>query len=68
VKRNAWSRGLSVTAGGTGVVALAGSAAVRLLADRIRAHRPSVVRVVPVGLRRLPDRCAFLGGNRQLPR
>jgi len=35
VKRNAWSQGLSVTADGTGVVALAGSAAVRLLADRV---------------------------------
>ena len=35
MKRNAWSQGLSVTADGTGVVALAGSAAVRLLADRV---------------------------------
>jgi len=35
VKRNAWSHGLSVTADGTGVVALAGSGAVRLLADRV---------------------------------
>jgi len=35
VKRNAWFQGLSVTADGTGVVALAGSAAVRLLADRV---------------------------------
>jgi hypothetical protein len=35
VKRNAWSGGLSVTADGTGVVALAGSAAVRLLGDRV---------------------------------
>jgi hypothetical protein len=35
VKRNGWSAGLSVTADGTGVVALAGSAALRLLADRV---------------------------------
>jgi Transposase DDE domain group 1 len=35
VKRIGWSRGLSVTADGSGVVAFAGSAAVRLLADRI---------------------------------
>ena len=35
MKRNAWSQGLSVTADGTGVVALAGSAALRLLADRV---------------------------------
>ncbi len=35
MKRNAWSQGLSVTADGTGVVALAGSAAVRQLADRV---------------------------------
>ena len=34
-KRNAWSQGLSVTADGTGVVALAGSAALRLLADKV---------------------------------
>ena len=34
MKRNAWSQGLSVTADGTGVVALAGSA-MRLLADRV---------------------------------
>ena len=30
-----WSRGLSVTADGTGVAPLAGAAAVRLLADRV---------------------------------
>ena len=35
MKRNAWSQGLLVTADGAGVVALAGSAAVRLLADRV---------------------------------
>jgi hypothetical protein len=35
MQRNAWSRSLSVTADGTGVVALAGSGAVRLLADRV---------------------------------
>jgi len=35
VKRNAWSQGLSVTADGTGVVALAGSGAVRQLADQV---------------------------------
>jgi hypothetical protein len=34
MKRDAWSQGLCVTADGTGVVTLAGSAAVRLLADR----------------------------------
>jgi len=34
VKRNSWSSGLSVTADGTGVVAHAGSVALRLLADR----------------------------------
>lgn len=35
MKRNAWATGLSVTADGTGVVALAGSAALRLLADKV---------------------------------
>lgn len=35
MKFNRWARGLSVTGDGTGVVALAGSSAVRLLADRI---------------------------------
>lgn len=35
MKRNAWSRGLAVTADGTGVAALAGVAAVRLLADKV---------------------------------
>jgi hypothetical protein len=35
MQRNAWSRSLSVTADGTGVVALAGSGAVRLLADQV---------------------------------
>jgi len=35
VKRNGWAHGLSVTGDGSGVVALAGSAAVRLLADRV---------------------------------
>ena len=35
MKRNGWAAGLSVTADGTGVVALAGSAALRLLADRV---------------------------------
>ena len=35
MKRTAWAAGLSVTADGTGVVALAGSAPVRLLADRV---------------------------------
>lgn len=35
MQRNGWSRGLSVTGDGTGVVALAGSGAVRLLADRV---------------------------------
>jgi Transposase DDE domain group 1 len=35
MQRNAWFRGLSVSGDGTGVVALAGSAAVRLLADRV---------------------------------
>ena len=35
MKRNAWAAGLSVTADGTGVVALAGSAALRLLADKV---------------------------------
>ena len=35
MKRIGWSRGLSVTADGSRVVAFAGSAAVRLLADRV---------------------------------
>src|SRR4051812_3056903 len=35
VKRNPWFQGVSVTADGTGVAALAGTAAVRLLADRV---------------------------------
>ena len=35
MKPIAWSQGLSVTADGTGVVPLAGAAAVRLLADRV---------------------------------
>ena len=35
MKRTAWAQGLSVTADGTGVVALAGSAALRLLADKV---------------------------------
>ena len=35
MKRNAWSQGLSVTADGTVVVALAGAAAVRQFADRV---------------------------------
>lgn len=35
MQRNGWSQGLSVTDDGTGVVALAGSGAVRLLADRV---------------------------------
>ncbi|MGI3780193.1 MAG: IS1380 family transposase [Janthinobacterium lividum] len=35
MKRNPWSQGLSVTSDGTGVVALAGSAALRLLADQV---------------------------------
>jgi hypothetical protein len=35
VKRIGWSQGLSVTADATGVVALAGSGAVRLLADQV---------------------------------
>jgi hypothetical protein len=35
VKPTGWSQGLSVTANGTGVVPLAGAAAVRLLADRV---------------------------------
>jgi hypothetical protein len=35
VKRTSWSQGLSVTADGRGVVPLAGSVAVRLLADRV---------------------------------
>ena len=35
MKRNAWSRGLCVTVDRTGVVALAGSAALRLLADQV---------------------------------
>jgi hypothetical protein len=35
VKSTSWSQGLSVTADGDGVVPLAGSAAVRLLADRV---------------------------------
>ena len=34
MKRTSWSRGLSVAADGSGVVPLAGSVAVRLLADR----------------------------------
>jgi hypothetical protein len=34
VKRTWWSQGLSVAADGSGVVPLAGSVAVRLLADR----------------------------------
>ncbi len=41
VKRTSWSAGLSVTGGGTGVVAHAGSAALRLLADR-SGLRPEV--------------------------
>jgi hypothetical protein len=35
VKRTSWSQGLSVTADGRGVVPLAGSVGVRLLADRV---------------------------------
>ena len=35
MKPTAWSRGLSVTADGTGVVPLGGAVAVRLLADRV---------------------------------
>jgi hypothetical protein len=35
VKRTSWSQGLSVTADGRGVVPLAGSVAVRLLADQV---------------------------------
>jgi hypothetical protein len=35
VKRTSWSQGLSVIGGGNGVVAHAGSVAVRLLADRV---------------------------------
>ena len=35
MKGTSWSQGLSVTAGGRGVVPLAGSVAVRLLADRV---------------------------------
>jgi hypothetical protein len=35
VKGTSWSRGLSVTADGDGVVPLAGAVAVRLLADRV---------------------------------
>jgi hypothetical protein len=35
VKSNAWSRGLSVSADGTGVVSHVGSVALRLLADRV---------------------------------
>jgi Transposase DDE domain group 1 len=35
VKPTSWSRGLSVTADGSGVVPLAGTVAVRLLADRV---------------------------------
>jgi len=35
VKRTSWSAGLSVTGDGTGVVAHAGSAGLRLLADRV---------------------------------
>lgn len=35
MKHRGWSQGLSVTADGTGVVALAGVGAVRLLADRV---------------------------------
>ena len=35
MKRTSWSQGLSVTADGRGVVPLAGSVGVRLLADRV---------------------------------
>jgi hypothetical protein len=35
VKRTSWWHGLSVTGGGTGVVAHAGLVAVRLLAERV---------------------------------
>jgi hypothetical protein len=35
VKSNAWSRGLSVSADGTGIVSHVGSVALRLLADRV---------------------------------
>ena len=35
MKLTSWSRGLSVTADGSGVVPLAGAIAVRLLADRV---------------------------------
>ena len=35
MKLTGWSQGLSVTADATGVVPLAGAAAVRLLADRV---------------------------------
>ena len=34
MKSTSWSKGLSVTGDGTGVVAQAGSVAVRMLADR----------------------------------
>jgi hypothetical protein len=39
VKHTSWARGLSVTANGSGVVPLAGSIAVRLLADRVGLTR-----------------------------
>jgi hypothetical protein len=35
VKRTSWSQGLSVTGGGAGLVSYVGSAAERMLADRV---------------------------------
>jgi len=50
VKHTTWSAGLSVSADGRGVVAHAGSVAVRLLADRVNAGPKLTVMMVVVVL------------------
>ena len=54
VKRSSWSSGLSVTGGGTGVVAHAGSVGLRLVGDRtgltgaaLEGPDPALVRAGP---------------------
>ena len=51
MKSMGWSQGLSVTADGTGVVPLAGAAAVRLLADRVGSDYSVVGGVGPPTVR-----------------
>ena len=60
MKRNAWSDRLLVTADGTGVVALAGSAAVRLLADRVGLTEQLSTAVTRPGFVPLHDRGRLL--------